>query len=560
MSTGSGGVLRLPAAAIPEGCRPWDGEHARQWTRALPPRWVPVRAQAWLFLGLPLVAVGGAGLLGESTGLPAWGAALVALPVVWAVLRPEAARILAPVAVVVVLVLGGVPWALRLGLAAALTVLWALALLRLAALGPQREAALAAAGGVTVPLPEAAGGRPERGTFLFGSGLLVAVAGGAVYATAGLWDAPGDRQAAPAAGWCLAGLGLTVLLTAALARHRAAGLRGAPVPVLRVLMRENTDVDTEVYAADDVTAQRPLFTVATRELDEDGDDGDDDGDDEDTAEDADEDQDLNDLLDRIDEERTGPLREAVLYGVPHDGAEVVFLAAAEEDGEPPVVEVGVGSVRPVTEWTLRRRDGRRRSGAVREARYEERRLAAVDRVRDEAAAGVVKIRRWRAGWPDWLAVLVALAYAAHFWEDTGWWRYFFGFGLTLLAALLLPRRLAWRVTADSEGLWFNGFRQVRQLPWDQIRVVRTSGAELKVDGKRASFQEWTVHTPRWPWLERRLGVVHPYERTAAEITAMWRNPELRPVGVSDARQRGRAVWPLGVVIGVVGAATVLLLP
>ncbi|MFJ8107043.1 hypothetical protein [Streptomyces sp. NPDC096132] len=65
---------------------------------------------------------------------------------------------------------------------------------------------------------------------------------------------------------------------------------------------------------------------------------------------------------------------------------------------------------------------------------------------------------------------------------------------------------------------------------------------------------------RRPWLERRLGLTHPYERTAAEIEAMWRDPELRPAGVSDVRQRGRALWPLGVVIGMVGVAAVLFLP
>ncbi|MGQ4333765.1 hypothetical protein [Streptomyces hayashii] len=66
-------------------------------------------------------------------------------------------------------------------------------------------------------------------------------------------------------------------------------------------------------------------------------------------------------------------------------------------------------------------------------------------------------------------------------------------------------------------------------------------------------------SPRWPWLERRLGATHPYERTAAEITVLWRDPAARPAGQADARQRGRALWPLGVAVGVLGTAAVFLL-
>ncbi|WP_030345773.1 hypothetical protein [Streptomyces sp. NRRL S-1022] len=37
---------------------------------------------------------------------------------------------------------------------------------------------------------------------------------------------------------------------------------------------------------------------------------------------------------------------------------------------------------------------------------------------------------------------------------------------------------------------------------------------------------------------------HPYERTAGEITALWRAPGLRPsVPAADGR-RGRPLWPL----------------
>ncbi|MFI6487407.1 hypothetical protein [Streptomyces sp. NPDC050564] len=108
--------------------------------------------------------------------------------------------------------------------------------------------------------------------------------------------------------------------------------------------------------------------------------------------------------------------------------------------------------------------------------------------------------------------------------------------------------------------WFNGLRRTRHIAWDHIGVVRCKGAELKVDSHRASFDEWTAFGPSWPWLERKLRLIHPYERTAAEITAMWRDPALRPTAESGERERGRRLWPLAVVLGVVWVATTVLLP
>ncbi|WP_405967770.1 hypothetical protein OG613_28455 [Streptomyces sp. NBC_00015] len=562
MSTDSAEVLRLPGAVIPEGCRSWDAEQAGRWARGLPPSWVPVRARTSVFVALPVVAAAGAGLLHGSAGVPAWAAALVALNVVWLVLRPEAALVLVPFAVAVVSTLGDLAWPVRLGLTAALVGVWVAVGLRLAARKRQRAAGLEAAGGVSAEVPRApggGGGRAERGTFLLWSGLVTVVAGGALYATAGLWDLAEDRQVVPAAGWCLAGLGLTVLFSAVSARRRAVGLRRAPVPVLRVLVRENGDVETEVFAADDLAALRPLFTVSTIEVDGRADD---ETEDESEDDDDDDDESLRELISRIDDERAGPLREAVLYGTPYDGAEVVFLAAADKAGEPPVVEASVGPVRPVTALAHRWRARTERGKALREARQEELRGAAAavvvaERTGRKDAAGV---RKWRAGWADWVAVGLVLLFLPVYWEDSGWWRYGYGLVATLLAALLLPRRIAWRVTADHEGLWFNGLSGPRHLAWDHVRAVECEGARLRIHSRQASFEEWRVASPRWPWLETRFGLLHPYERTVAEITAMWRDPEARPAGLADERERGRALWPIGIVIGVVGAAAVILLP
>jgi len=52
----------------------------------------------------------------------------------------------------------------------------------------------------------------------------------------------------------------------------------------------------------------------------------------------------------------------------------------------------------------------------------------------------------------------------------------------------------------------------------------------------------------------------PDLRTAAEITAMWQDPALRPTTESAERERGGTLWPLAVVIGLVWAALLVFLP
>lgn len=561
--------LPLPPSAIPDGCLPWDGEQARRWIAALPPRWVPVR-WGWPVVVAVVVAAGAlAGGLALFAGLWEWAAAGLALQVVWVVARPEVVRVSAPVLLGAVLLRWStLPWGLSLAVVLVLALFWGAAMLRLAARVRQREAARAATGGVTRELPD--GGTPlRRGQFLAWVGVVPLLAGAVVVGTAGEWGLADDRQAAPAIGWYVVGLGGTVLLSAALGRRRAAALRREPVPVLRVLVRENADVDAEVYAADDLAALRPLFTVATSELDDEQEDeesgesgeredrgGRDDRDDDvDDQQDEDDDEAVRELLDRLDAGRPGPLREAVLYGLPCDGAEVLLVSAGEEPDEPPVVERSSGPVRPLTEGAVRSRLAReKRAGAE-----EERRRAAVEdltgRLRGKQG---VEVRRWRAGWPDWLAVAVgALWTCVLLLGESGLWRHILGGLLGLTVSLLVPRQLAWRVTADREGLWFNGLRRVRHIAWDDVRIVRCKGTELKIDSRRSSFGEWSVDTLRWRWLERKAGLVHPYDRIAAEITAMWRDPAARPTGSSEERRRGRPLWPLAVLVALGWTALLL---
>ncbi|NUS30237.1 MAG: hypothetical protein HOV92_39320 [Streptomyces sp.] len=548
MSTNPQPPLPLPAHAIPDGCAPWSGEQARHWTRALPPRWVPSRPRTEAVMAVVLLGFGAALMLVAVTdgGVPPVAAAFMALQAVWLVSRPEVVRFTAPTAVVMAVALEP-SWPLFLACAVLAGLCARAAETRLAARKQQRAAALAAAGGVTAPVPHAE--LPvTRGKGLAWFGSTVLAAGVAVSVTSGVWDDVVDREGAATAGLYVAGLGLTVLLSAALGRRRAVALRREPVPVLRVLVRENADVDAEVFAADDLGALRPLFTVSTLDLD-DEEQGETEGETEGEGDELDEEE-LNALLDRLDDDAPGPLREAVLYGTPYDGAEIVLLAADEDPDEPPVAEYSTGPVRPLSDRAVDR-------ALVKEKR------AAAEEGRSEAAAvrKPVTLGRWRAGWPDRLTATAVVLWAGqNLWGETGVWRWGVGGVLALCGAWALTYWVGWRITADSAGLWFNGVRRPQHIAWDHIRIVRCKGTELRIDSRRATFSEWKAFSLRWRWLERKLGFVHPYERVAAEITAMWKDPAARPTGEIDARERDRRLWPVTLTLLLAWTAALYLMP
>ncbi|MFF7448677.1 MULTISPECIES: hypothetical protein [unclassified Streptomyces] len=553
MSTNLQRPLPLPASAIPDGCLPWDGEQTRRWTQALPARWVPVRLGMGVLVGVVLAGLLGSGALALATDLRPWAAAVVALHAIWLAVRPEVVRVSVPVLLFVGPAQQPLPWPVTLPVLAFLLLAWALAMLRLVARGRQRAAALAAAGGATAVPPDE-GKTFRRGKLLTWFGLAVTATGAAGVAMSG----PGDDHVLAAAGLYVTGLGLTAVLSGLLGRRRAAVLRGAPAPVLRVLVRENADVDTEVYAADDLGALRPLFTVSMSEPEDEGEpffeEADDDFDEE-AAE-----AEMREALDRIDEEEPGPLREAVLYGAPYDGAEILLVSADEEPGEPPLVERSQGPVRPLSDRFGRDHIVDEKRAGTRKAAYRELGRRAAEEAVAQLGSGTV--RRWHAGWVERLTALVLVLWFGHVTlDETGWfWRYVLGGLVALGGALLLPRKLAWTVTADSEGLWCNGFRRTHHIAWDHLRVTRCKGTELTLGSHRAAFPTWTVRSPRWPRLERRLGWTHPYERAAAEITAMGQDPALRPTVAASGRERGRPQWPLAVALGVVFAAALVLIP
>ncbi|MFI9152208.1 hypothetical protein [Streptomyces sp. NPDC053367] len=545
------GPLPLPAGLVPEGCPAWGTEGARRWQAALAPRWVPARASDAANFALLVAALAASGALGLYAGLPGWAAALAALHLVWLTLRPEAVAVAAPVTAGSVLLQTQAPLAVRLGLAVALAGAWGLVLTRLLARRRQRAAAEAAAGGARAVVPDAAG-KVVRGRFLIGAGVLVAVAGAALFAVRDVWELAEDRQVTPALACCVMGLGATVVLSGVLARRRASALRSRPVPVLRVLVREGADVDTYVFAADDRAARHPLFTIATAVPDEDDEDDDSPDSAGDEGSPDDEDDEWQAVLDRLDAEEPGPLREAVLYGAPWDGAEVVVVSAAETPDEPPVTECSTGPVRPLSAYAARRRAARQKRAVADEA---------ADRQRlDDLAASVTggQVRLWRAGLRDRLSLLVFLAIACVFvWDEHGWPRWLTGAFVAAVAYGLAPHMVAWYVVADREGLWLDGLRGPRHIPWEQLRRVKADKQQLAIDSTDRDFAQWTLNGNRWRRLERRLGRVHRHDRIAAEITALWKDPAKRPTEAAVPRRRGGPRWPYGLIAAVGWTALLL---
>lgn len=574
-TTGPPPPLRLPASAVPEDCGAWSGEKTEVWARTRPPVWVPARTRP-----LHLLAVVPGGLivgfwLANFAGVPAALAALVPLQLVWTLVRPELVRFSAPVLMLLLAWRGDSHDVATLLGTVAVTFTWATAEIRLSKRRLQRQWALSAAEGATATVPDEAGPL-RRGRFLIGLGCVLTVLGAGLLSLASGWDVATDRHEVTLVGWFVVGWGLTSLLSGWLGRRRAAALRGAPVPVLRVLVRDGADGDAEVFAADDVAALRPLFTVAAEEWYAESDE---------EVEERISEEELDELLDAVenhdenyddddDDEQPGPLREAVLYGPPHEGAEVVIVSTAEKPEGPQgpdgsegaggspaelVVESSTGPVRPLSDRAVRRRAAAQKARARRSTVHEELRATAATESRARLGDEPVPVRRWRAGWPDWTAALFTIvAIVAIGLYPNGLKQYVLGGLLGVFGILVLPQMLAWRITADRSGLWLSDWRGARHIEWDHLMTVQCIGAVLTVGSRRASFPTWTVRAERWRWLERKLRLVHPYERTAAEITAMWREPALRPRG--EYGGRGRPLWPLSVVLAVVWVAALVLAP
>jgi hypothetical protein len=547
--------LRLPSASIPEGCQDWTTARAARWSAALPPRWTFLRVRRSVAAGIATLVLCVGALVAMAGGLWPFVAAGFAVYVLWVLARPELVWVGAPLLLLALAAeASSKAWALTgFGVVVVLGS-WAVVAVRLRARGEQLERAVEAAGGVAVLVPGAEA-PVRRGRLLFAMGFVVLALGVLAGSTAGLWGSAEDQEGAWVVTVFLAGLGATALTSAWLGRQRAGALRGAPVPVLRVLVRDDAQGGTEVYAADDLAAERPLFTVDLTSFDEDDDDEEDEAHGEEDGEDPAGDDELRRVLLGLDDDTLGPVREAVLYGAPFDGAEVLVVSADEDPEQPPLTEWSAGPVRPLSPDAGRRRVARYREHAADSLQLE---LQGRELAEQRAATG--KVRWWRAGWLDWLATAILVLWIL--WLPLGWlyepdvpmWKLVVLPLFGLLCAPHVSMKLAWRVTADRSGIWISGLRGPRHVPWDDLRFVRRRSLELKIDWQDGT---WSVSAPRWGWLQRRRGLTHPYDALAAELTAMRLDADLRPTGESGAAQRGRPHWPLAAVLAAVWVAALV---
>ncbi|MFF4567205.1 hypothetical protein [Streptomyces sp. NPDC001435] len=335
--------------------------------------------------------------------------------------------------------------------------------------------------------------------------------------------------------------GGSMLLTGLLARRRAAVLRRAPVPALRVLERIDDDGRIWIYAGDDTAARAPIFvgrfTADRPNANED--------DAEHRHDEADEEEPL--VIDTR-------LHEAVMFGSPYEGGELI-LATTDRDAQPVVIRT--------TSPVRLPRPGTGPTPATQEAGTTS---AAADPQGPPAAEGVpTRLRpakhplRWgpgamarTCGLALALCVGAGAAFIAQSLVTEG-----FGWRAALLPGLLTwfgpaAKQLNWRVSADSSGLWLTGAWRVRHVPWERLRAARYT-AEGSVLITMSDGSTWQLSGVGLPKAERRLNLYPSYVRMVDEITALHAHPELRPARSVFPRDRG---LPLGPVLLVLTALAV----
>ncbi|MDT0492429.1 hypothetical protein RM717_18120 [Streptomyces griseus] len=352
--------------------------------------------------------------------------------------------------------------------------------------------------------------------------------------------------------------GLAFFANAVDGRTRARRLRREPLPVLRVLVREDHDDSrTWVFAADDREGLRPILHFHSMYAFEEEDE-------EEDIDDASE-VDLSRVADIFrGEDPPPPLREAVLYGAPCTGAELAFVARDDPDDPDAPDEVSVQcsttAVKSAVEggpklgaWS-RRLESARGTKSAKNAR----------RSVDEIAAGLTPTaapRVWKAhGFSRAIGLGLLVVQGGGIWaaldDGLSWTWLWLIVGVPWLVTAV-STALTWRITADRDGLWVTGAWRVRQVRWDEITAVRHSdnGIHLRL-GKDSTVE---VSPTGWVWLERRLGR-EPYAvRAAEELGALLLRPELRPLEEAPTARQGMPVGPPLVALSVLWGAAVLLL-
>lgn len=336
-------------------------------------------------------------------------------------------------------------------------------------------------------------------------------------------------------------------------RTRSVRLRRGPLPVLKVLVREDhEDGRTWVFAADDTETLRPILHFhslhAYEEEDEhEGAAGGGEGDDEAEAVD----------LTKVRAILTGddpppPLREALLYGAPYAGAEVALAARLDADEAEVVVECSVTAVKPAAPGLVTR-------GPKHRERNSEQRPV------EEIAASMTPatgLRVWKAhGFSRAVGLGLLVVQGGGIWamvdDGPSWHWLWLPLALPWLVSAV-STALTWRITADRDGLWVTGAWRVRQLPWDAITAVRHSEDGIRV-GTGKDHPNIELSPTGWAWLERRLGR-EPYAvRAAEEVRALLLRPELRPAEEAPTARQGMPVGPPLVAVSLLWGAAVLLL-
>ncbi|MEU6379083.1 hypothetical protein [Streptomyces sp. NPDC046909] len=610
----------IPSGSVPAGAPAWLSADAARWVRARPASWArPLWSVSALLLSVAwAIAVEPEPVCSEAAPCgPDWGGAVqMGLAVgllYWLARVPELALICAP-ALAVIVPMGELPGAGGASQAANITVIvalvfgWAGACERLAARSRQRRLAEQASG-TRHRLPGPAGPL-GRGVIPTAAALvLCAMAVGSVVlglrgiraddhhavravritgtvvsrgedwvrvrtddarrltvdaaypedyrigsTVAVLEDGSWRRLVAEpydAVGWQLLAAaaalpGLSLLTAGVFARRRAAALRRGPVPALQVLERLDQDGRTWVYAADDAAGRVPLFgcLCVAMTVDENR-SGDSEG-----AAVVEWDDEHIPVLDVR-------LREAVMFGAPHDGGELVFVTT-RDDGDPVLIRT-VGPVRPP----------KPRKGPASKVRAVGSTWALSQERVDEVAAVMTpagRSLRWgpgavaRAGGLALLAVAVTGAgFFAHDTAANG-----IGWHSVLLLGMLwwigpAAVQLNWRVTADRTGLWLTGAWTVRHFPWEQVKGARYT-REGSIEFSHMGGSTWQLPGLGIPRAERLLRRHPPYVRMVEEVTALHLHPQLRPVESSPPREHGLPLGPaLLVLVGLAAAISYTLI-
>lgn len=306
-----------------------------------------------------------------------------------------------------------------------------------------------------------------------------------------------DRQLKPFAA---AALGSALLAGGLLAAARARSLTRTPAPALRVLTRRRGG-RTQIFAADDTDGRRPLLSYEPQ------------GD------------------------TRAALREAVLYGAPREGAELLLLS--DRTSGAPAVETSAFPARQEGAEHRRAEDralNGERTKSARLRRHQETKEAEI--LVALATMGTAKGPvSWKGGpvariFGALMLCLVA-GVVAGLLSDAGGTDITHWLGALCggsMAAVTGVPPLIWRITADAAGLRIRRFGRSRQLPWADItRAVYTDGGHLIVR-TRSGLDDINLGSVGFPQAERAFGVPARAARAATEITAMVRDPALRPSG------------------------------